>query len=106
MIQIVNSLLILYSWILAAILIFFLFLIGRFYEVKLSKRSHYQLFLIPLILFLVAAGWYAVFVHSESGTEVFGIAGVLGPDLLYLIGGLFLSVLCYSLYRTMMGGRR
>ena len=37
--HILSSLLVVFSWIIAAALIFFLILIGRFYEVRLNWRS-------------------------------------------------------------------
>ncbi len=106
MIQIVQSLFILYCWAVAALLISFLFLIGRFYEIKLRQKSYYQLFLMPFLLFVVAAIWYAFFAHSHTGTHLLDFVGVLGPDLLVAIGGLVLIALGYYLHRSMMGGRR
>jgi hypothetical protein len=97
----VNSILLLCSWIIAAILIAFLLLIGRFYEIKIGKRSYYQLLLIPFGCFLAAAVWYAV---ATPGVHDF--VGVLGPDLLLLVGGIFLIGLCFILFKTMMGGRK
>jgi hypothetical protein len=94
----INSAFTLYNWIVVAILILFLFLIGRFHEIKFRQRSHYQLLMLPLVLFLVAAAWYAVPPGDLVGLPV--------PDILLLVGGLILIVLCYSLYKTMMGGRR
>jgi hypothetical protein len=98
LILIINSVLTLYNWIVVAILIFFLFLIGRFYEIKFGQKSHYQLMMLPLVLFLVAAAWYAA--------SSFDIVGAPVPDILFLVGGLTLIWLCYSLYKTMMGGSR
>jgi hypothetical protein len=98
LIQIINSVLTLYNWIVVAILILFLFLIGRFYEIKFGQRSHYQLMMLPLVLFLVAAAWYAIASND--------IVGKFPPDILLLVGGLTLVWLCYSLHKTMMGGRR
>jgi len=46
----------------------------------------------------VAAAWYAI--SSDD------IVGALVPDILFLVGGLILIWLCYSLYKTMMGGSR
>jgi hypothetical protein len=97
----INSILLLYSWIVAAILISFLFLIGRFYEIKFGQKSYYLLMLVPLGCYLAAAVWYVVAAHETAD-----FLGVLGPDLLLLVGGAFLIVLCYHLYRTMMGGGR
>jgi hypothetical protein len=101
-----TSLLIVYSWVAVAILTLFLFLIGRFYELKLGQKSHYQLFLIPLVLFPVAGLWYAFFARSSSGEPLQDFVGAVWPDLLYLVGGLALIILCYSLHRTMMGDKR
>lgn len=106
MIQIVHSLFILYCWAVAALLISFLFLIGRFYEIKLRQKSYYQLLLIPFLLFLVAAIWYALFARDSTGTRLYDFVGVFGPDVLYAIGGLVLIALGYYLHRSMMGGRR
>jgi ABC-type anion transport system duplicated permease subunit len=103
--QTINSILLLYSWIVVTILILFLFLIGRFYEIKLGQRSNYQLFLLPLVLFLVAILWYTLFARDSAGAPLQDFVGAFWPDLLYLVGGLLLTVLCYSLYRTMMGGK-
>jgi len=94
MIQTVGAILVLFSWIVVAILLLFLFLIGRFYEVQFRQRSYYQLFLLPLVLFLAGAIWYAF------NTQDF--VGVPGPDLLFLIGGLVLTGLGYTLHRIMM----
>lgn len=106
MIQTINSILILCTWILAAVLILFLYLIGRFYERKFGQRSHYQLFLVPLVLFLIAALWYALPVGDGNGVQGGDFVGLFWPDLLYLLGGLGLLVLSYGLYRAMMGGQR
>lgn len=100
MIYAISSILLLFSWIVAAILILFLFLIGRFYESKFGQKSYYPWLTIPLACFLLSAVWYVFF----SGTDDF--VGSLGPDLLLVIGGLALIGLSYILFRTMMGGRR
>jgi uncharacterized membrane protein len=95
----INTILLLYSWIVAAILISFLLLIGRFYEIKFGQKSYYPLLSIPLACFLIAAVWYAFFAPGND------FVGVLGPDLLLVGGGLLLIGLCYVLFRMMMGGR-
>jgi hypothetical protein len=97
----INSILLLYSSIVAAILISFLLLIGRFYEIKFGQKSHYLLLLVPFGCFLIAAAWY-----TFGGPETHDFLGVLVPDLLLLVGGVFLIVISYLLFRTMMGGRR
>ena len=105
MIHTLSSILIVYSWAVAAILVFFLFLIGRFYEFRFGQKSYYQLFLIPLVLFAIAAIWDAFFANGYTGNPLLDFAGGFWPDLLFLIGGLTLTVLCYTLLRTMMGRR-
>ena len=105
MIHTLGSILIVCSWIVAAIVIFFLFLIGRFYEIRFGQRSYYQLLLVPSSFFIIAALWDAFFANDYTGNPLLDFVGALGPDLLFLIGGLFLAALCYSLLRTMMGGR-
>jgi hypothetical protein len=100
-----SSILIAYSWIVAAILVVFLFLIGRFYEIRFGQRSYYQLLLFPLCSFVVAAVCDAFFVNEQMGDPLLDFVGVIWIDLLFCLGGLVLIVLCYSLFRIMMGGR-
>jgi len=100
-----GSFLIVYCWAVAAILIFFLFLIGRFYEYRFGQRSYYELFLLPLVVFVAAAIWDAFAANDYTGDPILDFAGSLGPDALFLIGGLILTVLSYTLFKTMMGGR-
>jgi len=92
--QTFGSMLVLYSWIVVATLLLFLFLIGRFYEMQFRQRSYYQLFVVPLVLFLAGAIWYAF------DTQDF--VGVPGADLLFLFGGVVLIGLGYTLHRIMM----
>lgn len=106
MTEILSSALIVYSWTVAAVLIFFLFLIGRFYELRFGQRSYYQLLLLPLVFFVVAAVWDAVFSNEYTGDPGLDFVGSFWSDLLLFLGGLGLIVLCYSLFRLMMGGRR
>lgn len=106
MIRFLSSILVLYSWLVAAVLLVFLFLIGRFYEVRFGQRSFYQLFFVPLSLFTGAAVWDAFFANHYTGDPLLDFVGAWGPNLLWLVGGIALGLLCYSLYRTMMGGRR
>lgn len=105
MINILSSILILYSWAVAAILVLFLFLIARFYEFRFGQRSYYELFLLPLVLFVVAAILDAFLANGYTGNPLLDFVGGFWPDLLFLVGGLVLTVLCYNLYKTMIGGR-
>lgn len=105
MTEILSSALILYSWTLAAVLVFFLFLIGRFYQLRFGQKSYYQLLLFPLAFFVVSAVW-DVFSNEYTGDPGLDFVGAFGSDLLLFLGGLGLIILCYSLFRLMMGGRR
>lgn len=95
----------LYPWVLVAGSIWFVIHIARFYERKyaelykdaLSKRTHYRFFLIPLFLFLFAAGRYA-FLDDLAGDPI--------GDLAFFVGGVVLAVLGYRLQQLMTGGRR
>ncbi len=101
-----SILLIIFDWIIAAILIFFLLLIGRFYEIRFGSRSRFQLMLVPLALFVIAAVWDAAFVNNTTGDPLLDFVGALAPDLLFFLGGAILIALAYYLFKTMMRGRR
>jgi hypothetical protein len=103
---IIGSILVIYSWITAALMTLSLYLIGRFYEMRYGQRSNYQFFLVPAILFLAAGVWDAFFANQHTGNAMLDFVGAWGPDLLWLAGGTVLIFLGYSLYRTMMGGQR
>jgi hypothetical protein len=96
--KIINSALTLYSWGVVAVLLIFQFLIARFYEKKSGQRSYYAIFLIPALLFLIAAARYAFWVDD--------LAGDMWGDSLLLAGGGVLASLNALLFRLMMGGKR
>lgn len=101
---ILSSALMLYTWILGAAVVLFLFYIARFYEKKYaelykdasSNQTYYRFFWIPISLFLLAVIRYALFVTD--------LAGDLGGDVCFFIGGLVLIVLGYRLQLKMTGG--
>lgn len=103
--HVLFSILTLCTWVLVAGLVYFLIRIARFYETKYAElyrdspkqRTYYQLFLIPILLFLAAAGRYA-FLGDFCGDP--------GGDLALLIGGITLAVLSYRLQELMTGGHR
>ena len=101
----IGSILIVYSWVVAAILVFFLFLIARFYEIRFGQKSYYQLFAIPFIFFLIASVADAFLANHYAGNPLLDFVGHIWSDLLLLSGGVILIVLCYTLAKTMMGGR-
>ncbi len=97
MINQISSVLTVYNWGLVCILIFFLFTVARFYEQKSGRRTYYMLFLIPIILFAIAAVRYASLAPN--------IVGDLGGDLMRCIGGVVLGGVGLFLLRLMIGGR-
>jgi hypothetical protein len=86
-------------------LIFFLFLIGRFYEIRFGQRSYYQLLLLPLFFFVLSAVWDVFISNDYTGNPGLDFVGSFWSDLLLFVGGLGLLILCSSLFRLMMGGR-
>ena len=94
----INLILMTYSWVIIAILLFFLFMIARFYERKAHQKSHYQLFLLPLVLFLLGTLRYDfLFVGNFVGD-------LLG-DALFFAGGMATIILGYHLLNLMTGDR-
>lgn len=106
MVNLLGSMLVLYCWVVAAILIFFLLLIGRFYEIRFHQRSYYQLMLVPILAYVLAAVGDAFLINDDWGNPLLDFVGEIWPDLLFLVGGLVLAVSCYSLFRMMMGSRK
>ncbi|MBN1934448.1 MAG: hypothetical protein JW934_07270 [Anaerolineae bacterium] len=102
---ILSGILTLYAWILGAAVVLFMFYIARFYERKYaelykdasSNRTHYRLFLIPILLFILSALRYALFLGD--------LAGDFGGDLSFFIGGVVLTILGYRLQLKMTGGQ-
>ncbi len=92
------SLIHLYSWALGAAVIFFLFLIAKFYQDKAGQRSYYGAFLLPLVAFVAAALIYAWHGQDLVGNE--------RADLLFFGGGAALLAASSYLRRLMVGGRR
>lgn len=95
--SLLSSLLTIYIGGVVCILLFFLFAIARFYEKKSGRRSFYVSFLIPIVLFAIAAVRYALLTPA--------IVGDLWGDLLRCVGGVVLIGFGIFLLRLMMGGR-
>ena len=91
-----GSILALYTWGGISILLFFLFAIARFFERKSSRRSSYQLFLLPVLFFAGSALRY-LFVGDFVGDPL--------ADLGQCIGGALVCGLGYFLLNLMTGGR-
>jgi hypothetical protein len=76
-----------YSLVLASVITFFLFAIGRFYQLNVGRETHYNWFLVPVILFLSSAVLCAL--------DYDGI--ILG-----FVGAILLIILTIMLYNIMM----
>jgi len=89
----VNEILTLYTLIATGALVSMLALIARFYQVRSGERSHYQLFLIPLGLFILGGLYQALTI------------GIPGDDpldnSLLCLGGASLFGLSYRLFYLM-----
>lgn len=96
--QLIDMLLTIYVWIVAAVVMLSLFLIARFYQKKAGQHSYFQYYTIPAILFLVAGGKFAF-----GGSSY--IEDVVANCLLFL-AGVGVGALGSFLLRLMMGGRR
>ena len=94
----INLVLMTYSWVIIAILLFFFFLIARFYERKAHQKSHYQLFLFPLVLFLLGILRYDFLFAGNFVGDLLG-------DTLFFVGGVATAILGYHLLDLMTGGR-
>jgi hypothetical protein len=101
---ILFGILTLFPWVLAAGVIYLLIQVARFYQKKYAElykdsphqRTYYLLFLVPLVLFLVAAMRYA-FREDFVGDWV--------GDTALCIGGIMLAALAYRLQQLMTGGQ-
>lgn len=94
----IKLLLMTYSWVIIVIHLFFLFLIARFYERKAHQKSRYQLFLLPLILFLLGTFRYDFLFTGNFVGDLLG-------DTLFFAGGVATIILGYHLLNLMTGGR-
>jgi hypothetical protein len=88
------SLLLILAWAIICGLIAILYRIARFYQISSGRRSYYQVFNVPLLMFAAGA-----------------VAAALAPaepfwrDLFMLGGGVSLIGLGFYLLRLMMGNR-
>jgi len=94
--SLLSSLLALYSWLGISALLFFLFLIARFFERKSSRKTFYLVFLVPIALFLISA--LRFFAVGDFVGDAWG-------DLARVMGGLLVCGLGYFLLHLMTGGQ-
>ena len=95
--NLVNSILTVYTWGVVCILLYFLFAIARFYERKSGRRSFFLAFFAPMALFALAAIRY-VFIAPAIVGDVWG-------DIMRLVGGITLGGFGFFLLRLMIGNR-
>ncbi|MBC6937583.1 MAG: hypothetical protein DWB42_17355 [Chloroflexi bacterium] len=86
----------LFGWFSITVVLVFLLLIARFYQRFAGEKTFYEFFLIPIVLFGVAAVRYS---------SIDQMAGDAIADLLLAAGGLALIVLCVFLYWMMTRNR-
>lgn len=91
-----NQVLTIFAWFPLAALLAILLLIARFYQRLTGEKTRYTLFVLPIVLFGLAAADYAI---TTQGREA-----LLGDSLMFAGGALLLG-LCLSLYRQMTAGR-
>ncbi len=90
-----NAVLLLAAWVVICALIAVLYRIARFYQITSGRRSYYQWFAVPLVLFAAAA---VIAVTVADGLS-------LASDTLFLLGGISLIGLGYNLLHLMTGSR-
>ena len=95
--NLIGSILTIYTWVVVSILLFFLFAIAQFYEKKSGRRSFYPAFIVSMVILAIAAIRYS-FLSPV-------IVGDLWGDTMRFIGSLVLASFGLFLYRLMMGGR-
>ncbi len=95
--NLVSSILTIYIWGVVCILLFFLFVIGRFYQKKSGRRSYYPSFFVPIALFAVAGIRYAFLAPT--------IVGDIWGDVLRFLAGVVVGGFGLFLLRLMIGGR-
>ena len=92
----IHQVLTIYAWFALSGLLFLMALIARFYERLSGKRTYYQLFIVPVLAFAGAT------VRLTGRDQVVGDAVA---DVLLLIGGVTLVLLCWNIYRIMTSGQ-
>jgi hypothetical protein len=91
-----HQILTIYAWFGLGSLLFLMALIARFYERLSGERTYYQWFVVPVIAFAGA---------TIREAQLDQVTGDITTDLLLLIGGVSLAVLCVHIYHRMTRGR-
>jgi hypothetical protein len=96
--KLIGQIISLYAWVVIAVLFLFLYRIARFYERKSRQRTHYRLFLVPIVLLAFGALRYAFFSADFVGDPPGDAAFFAGGTAAYLLG--------FSLLDLMTGPKR
>ncbi len=78
-------------------MVLLLYRVARFYQMTANEHTHYRWFILPLVLFVLAAmryAWIADFAGDPLG------------DVLAISAGSALILLGYRLLNLMMGGHQ
>ena len=86
------------AWIGVTALVFCLYMIARFFQQKSGQRSYYQLFLVPLVLFLIASLYCTLPGNDFAVTPV--------ADSLFFVAGVSRMTLGSYLFNLMTGGQK
>ena len=92
--QTIATILEIYAWIVAAIIVLFIGAIGLFYQKKFNVNTHYYLFLIPLLFLIGVVVSTQIFVYENIYTEI-----------AEFLGSLLSLALTIKLYINMTGGK-
>jgi hypothetical protein len=95
LLNLIIALLTIYNWLAVGLLILCLLLIARFYQKKSRQKSYYQIYLLPLGLFM-ATGFYYAWQSPE-------LMGHPEADILRFLAGLILVITSYKLLMLMIG---
>lgn len=96
--SLVSRVLMAWAWVAATAILFCLYMIARFFQQKAEQRSYYELFLVPLVLYLLAS-FQCLLPGSDYATNE------VANTLFFLAGSSTLALGSYLL-NLMTGGRR
>lgn len=97
--RVLESVLALYTWAMMLVLLVAMLMIARFFEIKSGERTHYQLFVAPVVFFLVAGIRYAFFSNVNW-------VGDIANNILFLCGGVVALIVGNRLLKSMTGDRQ
>lgn len=95
--NIVYGILTIYIWAIVSVLLYFIFLIARFYERKSGRKTYYNAFLVAIGLFILSGIKYTL-----SPTI---ISGDTWADIIRFLAGLITGGFGLYLLKLMVGSR-